>query len=221
MTIHQSRIISKLCVSSIMVFTLQNTAAMTIKADIYADNWFALYQENKLIKEDSVPFNTERSFNTESFTFNAELPAQFSVIIKDYYENDTGLEYIGSRRQQMGDGGFVAQFFNADTDQLIEVSDNNWRCTVIHQAPLNKSCSIDDEPEKTCTSNISEPPQDWQAKDFDDSSWPTAIEYSFNAVRPHGGYRDASWRDEAKLIWSNDLEVDNVLLCRFTIDSIK
>jgi len=219
MSHHRIRINLKTICLSLLFLAPQISYAVDIKADIYVDNWFALYQEGELIKEDSVPFKTERSFNTESFTFSTELPAQFSIIIRDYYENDSGLEYIGGRRQQMGDGGFVAQFFNADTNELIDVSDSSWSCLVTHRAPLNRSCVRDDNPEQTCESEINEAPEGWMLSSFDDSAWSPAIEWAFNAVRPHGGYRDAQWRDEAKIIWSEDLEVDNELLCRFTIEA--
>jgi hypothetical protein len=53
-----------------------------------------------MINEDPVPYNTERSFNAESFVFEEALPAQINVILKDFKENDSGLEYIGSRRQK-------------------------------------------------------------------------------------------------------------------------
>lgn len=204
---------------SLLMLVSLSVEAVDVKADIYADNWFALYQEGKLVKEDSVAFKTERSFNTESFTFSTELPAQFSIVIKDYYENDSGLEYIGNRRQQMGDGGFVAQFFDADTNELIDVSDSSWNCLVIHRAPLNKSCARDDNPEQTCESDIIDAPEGWMLSSFDDSAWAPAVEWPFNAVRPHGGYRDAQWREEAKIIWTEDLEMDNELLCRFTIEA--
>ena len=55
---------------------------VTIEADLYADNWFAFYVGEELIKEDSVPITTERSFNAESFTFETTLPAQLNFIIK-------------------------------------------------------------------------------------------------------------------------------------------
>lgn len=193
--------------------------ALEINADIWADNWFALYQGEELIKEDSTAFNTERSFNSESFSFSADLPATFNVIMKDFYEDDSGLEYIGSRRQQMGDGGFIAQFFDAESGDLIAVSDDSWRCTVIHQAPLNKQCSGDNNPIETCQSNISEQPEGWMAEDFDVSGWPQATVHSARTVRPHGGYRNVNWVSDAELIWGEDVEVDNVLLCRFTIDA--
>ena len=85
----------------------------TINADVWADNWFAVYLESELIKEDSVAYNTEQSFNKESFTFAAELPAQINIIAKDFKENDSGIEYIGRPRQQIGDGGLSAQFRDA------------------------------------------------------------------------------------------------------------
>jgi len=192
-------------------------AARTIKAQIWADNWFALYSGNTLIKEDSVPYMTEQSFNTESFTFNTTLPAQLSVIMKDYKENDTGLEYIGSRRQQMGDGGFIAQFVDAKTNEVLAVSNESWRCVVIHQAPLNKSCDSSSTPEQTCKSKIDPEPNNWKSPTFDSNAWPNAFVHSSTTVRPHGDFGRYSWQPSAKFIWGADLEVDNTVLCRFTI----
>ena len=34
-------------------------------AEVWADNWFALYVNGKKVGEDSVPITTERSFNSE------------------------------------------------------------------------------------------------------------------------------------------------------------
>jgi hypothetical protein len=196
---------------------LSNAADTTnIRADIWADNWFALYDGEKLIKEDSVAYNTERSFNSDSFSFDVTLPAQLSVIIKDYKEDDTGLEYIGTRRQQMGDGGFTAQFFNED-NQLIGVSNSEWHCLTIHRAPLDKACDRSENPQSECQAEIDAEPANWKNANYNYSVWPNAIEHSSQAVRPHGGYRDVSWQDNAKLIWAEDLEQDNTLLCRFTL----
>lgn len=189
----------------------------TVRADVWADNWFALYREDELIKEDSVPFNTERSFNSESFQFETALPVQMSVVIKDFYENDSGLEYIGSRRQQMGDGGFMAQFFDAASGDLLQVSNGDWRCRVIHRAPLNPACERTDNPEESCQSEINAEPDNWRDNDFDASSWANAVVHSARDVRPHGGYTSVDWESSAQLIWGEDLEKDNVLLCRFTI----
>lgn len=191
-----------------------------LRADIWADNWFALYVDEELVMEDPIPFMTEQSFNGASFTFNVELPAQGAMIVKDYYENDTGLEYIGERgRQQMGDGGFIAQFQDVDTGELIAASSSDWQCTAIHQAPLNKSCENSRDPESECQSLITEEPANWMSVSFDDSAWMSAVEYSERAIRPKRDYQSVRWASDAELVWTEDLEVDNVLLCRFTLDA--
>lgn len=189
----------------------------TIRADLWADNWFAFYVGQDLIKEDSVAYNTERSFNADSVTFELELPAQLNLVLKDFKENNTGLEYIGRDRQQIGDGGFAAQFIDAKTGELLAFSNATWRCLPVHRAPLNKSCERSLNPESDCQVETVDVPDDWMNADFDDSSWPRAVEHSARAVRPHGGYPSIDWRPEVKLIWSSDLEIDNTVLCRTTI----
>ena len=44
-------------------------------AEVWADNWFALYVNGELVGEDSTPITTERSFNAETITFTATYPA--------------------------------------------------------------------------------------------------------------------------------------------------
>jgi hypothetical protein len=193
----------------------------TIRADIWADNWFALYAGDELVIEDSVPYNTERSFNKESLEFDVELPAQLSFVIKDFKENDTGLEYIGTSRQQIGDGGFSAQFFDAAKNELLAVSDSDWRCITIHQAPLNRSCVRSSTPENDCGSQIGEEPEGWKRASFDDSDWPNAVEHTAQDVRPRHGYEEVSWHTETRLIWTDSLETDNTVLCRFTIQDAR
>ena len=127
---------------------------LTIRADVWVDNWFALYAGDELIKEDSVPFDTEQSFNSESFTFDADPSSVLSVLIRDYMENDTGLEYVGTRRQMTGDGGFIAQFVDTETNSPVAVSDDSWRCLAIHQAPINTSCQRSSNPEQDCETII-------------------------------------------------------------------
>jgi hypothetical protein len=208
-----------LAVSLTLACACSVSSADTLKADVWADNWFALYAGDDLIKEDSVPYNTERSFNKESFEFDVEFPVSLSFVIKDFKENDTGLEYIGSPRVQMGDGGFSAQFFDAVSGKLVAVSSDQWRCLAIHRAPLNKSCERSPNPTMDCQSDIDSEPVNWKHADFDDSNWPNAVVHSAQAVRPHGGYPGVDWRAEAKLIWTDDLEIDNTILCRFTMDA--
>ena len=188
-----------------------------LKAEVWADNWFSLHVGETLIAEDSVPITTERSFNAETFYFDADYPITLSFTIKDYKENDTGLEYIGEANQQMGDGGFIAQLTDTATGNVIAVSSSAWKCMVIHKAPTNKDCEKDANPEETCLSEITDEPAGWKNADFDDSGWESATEHSEAAVGPKDGYDEISWDSTARLIWTSDLETDNTLLCRYTV----
>lgn len=188
-----------------------------VRAEVWADNWYAIYVDDKLLMEDSTPYNTERSFNADTQIFELELPVQLSIIMKDFKEDDTGLEYIGSLGQQIGDGGFAAQFFDNETDDLIAASNGDWRCHVTHRAPLNRSCVRGENPETECGSEITDPPENWKSPEFDDSGWTNATEHTVEAVRPRHGYTKIDWHSDAKLIWSKDLEIDNTVLCRTEI----
>lgn len=211
--------IFSLLLFSIFVSTspLAQEASQTIKAQVWADNWFELYVDGKVVKTDSVPITTERSFNAEVFSFEATLPVQLAVRVMDFKEDDSGFEYIGTHRQQIGDGGFIAEFRDA-SNNLVAATDSSWRCLVIHQAPLNPACGKSASPIDACESNILPEPPGWTTASFDDSAWPNAVVHSASAVRPHGGYSNYFWEDEAQLIWGEDLEVDNTILCRRTLD---
>lgn len=191
-----------------------------ITADIWVDNWFELFANGSKVIEDSVPITTERSFNAESFTIEGELPITISIMAKDFKENDSGLEYIGTNRQQMGDGGMIAQFRDSDTGEVVAVTDNNARCLVVQRAPVDISCARERNPvagQGACAFEVTETPADWTSPKFDDSAWPAAVEHSESEVRPKDGYDRIDWDLGARLIWSDNLVQDNTLLCRLTI----
>lgn len=180
----------------------------------WADNWFAMYIGDRLIEEDSVPITTEKSFNAETFSFDATYPLVLAFVLKDFKQNDSGLEYIGLPNQQMGDGGFIFQLKDSQLGRVVHSSSAAWRCKVIHKAPLNKTCEKDPKPEQTCLSMIESEPADWKLPAFDDSAWPSATEYTAAAVGPKDGYFQITWDAAARLIWTSDLQADNTLLCR-------
>ncbi|CAN5869746.1 hypothetical protein BH10CHL1_BH10CHL1_32430 [soil metagenome] len=200
--------------------TIKTAGAVSLRGEAWADNWFAFYLGEKLLVEDSVPITTERSFNAEIFTFTADYPLHFNFILKDFKENDTGLEYIKTSRQQMGDGGFIAQFTDIKSGKLLAVSDASWKCTVIHTAPLDKACAKVSDPvagEGACGFSALDEPIGWKRADFDDSDWATATVYTAAEVSPKDGYDAINWQPAAKLIWGADLQTDNTLLCRVTV----
>ena len=195
----------------------------TKTVQVWVDNWFEMYMNGNKVLEDSVPVTTERSFNAETLTFKAELPLMIAIMAKDFKQNDTGLEYIGTNRQQMGDGGLIFQIKDATTGKVIAGSDKNTRCLVVHRAPLDVACAKEKTPvagRGACTFEETAIPANWTSPDFDDSAWPAATEHSVQAVSPKDGYDDIAWGSSAKLIWSNDLVQDNTLLCRLAVKEL-
>ena len=209
---------------SLLLFFCANAAladSRELTAEVWVDNWFEMYVNGDKVVEDSVSITTERSFNAETATFTVELPAQIAIQAKDFKQNDTGLEYIGTGRQQMGDGGMIFQIKEAASGEILAVSDQDVRCLVIHRAPVDTACARERNPlegQGACASVVQDIPADWTAPDFDDSSWTAAVEHSEHAVSPKDGYDRIQWDDASKLIWSNDLVQDNTLLCRLLIE---
>lgn len=209
-------------ITGLTLLSLSATPALaeTFSADVWADNWFELRVNGEQVAEDSVPITTERSFNAESFTFEAERPFVIGLVAKDFKENDTGLEYIGTRRQQMGDGGVIVQVMDAAGD-VVAVSNADWQCQVIHTAPLDKSCERSSDPvagEGPCEFEAQDAPAEWDTTAFDASGWPAADVYSDGEVDPKDGYDRITWVEDAQLIWGPDLEQSNTVLCRMTVE---
>lgn len=209
-----------IAMSALFVLAAPNVFAETFSADVWADNWFEMRVDGTRVAVDSVPITTERSFNAESFRFKAERPFVIGLVAKDFKENDSGLEYIGSGRQQMGDGGVILQIRDA-AGVTIAVSTADWQCLTIHTAPLDKSCEDEVNPvpgEGACAFKAMDEPRGWDRVGFDASGWPQAVEYSEREVRPKGGYDRIEWVEGARLIWGPDLEQSNTVLCRLTVE---
>lgn len=207
--------------TSITTTEADTTGSINFKMEAWADNWFAAYLGDELIVEDSVPITTERSFNAESVTFNADYPLHLNFILKDFKENDTGLEYIGANNQQMGDGGFIMQLTDTSSGNVVAVTAADWACTVIHDAPLDKSCEDASNPvagSAPCEFSDLGEPDGWKAADFDDSSWTATTIHSADDVGPKDGYDAISWDSSAEIIWGPDLETNNTILCRTVVD---
>ena len=145
---------------------LKSTAgSVTIQGDVWADNWFTLYLGDELLIEDSVSIMTERSFNAESFEFKADYPIVLNFVVKDFKQDDSGLEYIGSRKQQLGDGGFIAQFKDGATGRLLAATNSEWKCLVLHHGPVDEACASEESPVAgvgRCAFKTTEEPPNWK-----------------------------------------------------------
>ena len=183
-------------------------------ADIWGDNWFALYVNGKLVGEDSAPITTQRSFNKERITFTATYPLTVAVLAKDYIEDASGLEYIGTPQQQIGDGGVIAQISDEATGRVVAATNAKWRTLVVQRAPLNPSCVTSTNPLTDCEQESIATRAEWAAPSFDDASWANVNVYTAEEVGARGDYTTVTWDPSASLIWGSDLKLDNVLLIR-------
>ena len=194
------------------------SATVTFKDEVWADNWFQFYLGNALVATDSVTIATERSFNSETLTFSGSYPLELNFIIKDYKADDSGLEYIGTAQQQIGDGGFIAQITDTSTGKVVAVSSAVWKCKVVHKAPLNKACVKDASRITTCGFTSLDEPSGWKNVGFDTSGWERATEYTTTtAVGVKQDSYDIAWNSAAKPLWTSDLLSDNTLLCKATV----
>jgi len=197
--------------------TASEGVTSTFTAEVWADNWFSLYINGELVGEDSVPITTERSFNAETITFTASYPLTIAMVTKDFKETDSGLEYIGEPNQQMGDGGFIAQFTDTSTGEIVAVTNGDWRGLVIQNAPLNVECEKSADPDTDCQFETLDEPTEWTSANFDDSSWINATSYLADEVGVKDGYNEITWDSTAEIIWGSNLNTNNTILWRFTI----
>ena len=191
----------------------------TFQAEIWVDNWFALYINGKKVGEDSVPITTERSFNSEKIKFTATYPFTVGLMVRDFTENSSGLEYIGKQNQQIGDGGAIAQIRDLSTNKVIAATDTTWKIFVTNKAPLNPDCVSSTNPLVDCKYQNTSTPSNWSTNSFKDTAWKSATSYTKEEVGVKEGYFDISWASSAGLIWSSDLKLDNTVLIRKTVSA--
>jgi phosphatidylethanolamine-binding protein (PEBP) family uncharacterized protein len=203
--------------------TTSSAVAKTVnfQAEVWADNWFQLYINGKLVGVDSIPFNTERSFNSDKISFKATYPLTVAVVARDFIENASGLEYIGKPNQQIGDAGFILQIRDLSTGNIVGATDKTWKALVVQKAPLNAECVTSTSPLVDCKNFTSANPKSWYGTSFKDSAWKSASEFSESEVGVKDGYLNISWSKNAKLIWSSDLKLDNTVLFRSRVAAPK
>jgi len=151
------------------------------------------------------------------------------MVTRDYVENDSGLEYIGSffglfpvgdfftLFQQIGDGGFIAEITETGCGKMVATTSKSWRGLVVHKAPLNSACEKSRQLLVDCKSYVVKEPDGWQLNSFDDSNWVTATEYTPDQIGAKFGYKDIDWDLPAQLIWTEDIRADNTILWRYQV----
>lgn len=197
---------------------------------IFADNYFELYVNGKLVAVDPVPFTP---FNSSIVRFSVKRPITYAVKLIDWEENlGLGTESNRGTDYHPGDGGFVASFSDGT------VTDASWQAQTFYIAPLESPASVRDNGSVRDSSeaNANSPscdescyalhypiPEDWFLEDFDDTAWPEAVTYSNETVgvdnKPsYTNFLDVFIGAEAQFIWSSNLVLDNLVLVRKTVE---
>jgi phosphatidylethanolamine-binding protein (PEBP) family uncharacterized protein/Ca2+-binding EF-hand superfamily protein len=176
---------------------IKPSIADTMKLNVYADNWFMLYVNGRLVAVDPIQFTPH---NVVSVDFLPEYPMTIAVLAKDNADPKTGMEY----GTNIGDAGFCLKFADGT------VTNATWKAKSFFHGPVNGD---------TANSKvILEPlPANWWAVDFDDQAWKQAKEYTVEEVDPKQPYFDNDF-EGAKFIWSDDIALDNTVIFRTKIE---
>jgi hypothetical protein len=171
----------------------------TIKANIYADNWFVLYINGELVAVDSIKFIPH---NVVSVDILPTYPMTIAVMAKDNADPKTGMEYANTN---IGDAGFILKFGD------VTVTSRKWKAKKFSWGP------VDRDTKNPRVENIPIP-ENWFAVDFDDSAWGAAKEYSEEEVRPKEPFFEHDFQG-ARFIWTEDIDLDNTVIFRFKVDA--
>lgn len=182
--------------------------------NVWADNWFALYVNGKKVAEDPVSIKTTKSFNKLIVNFKATYPLVIGLVGKDYVENKSGLEYIGTPQQQIGDAGLIAEVIETKSKKLVTWTSSAWKVNVLNTAPTNPECVASLHPELDCKYINNSLPKNWASISYNAAKWQAAKEFTEAQVQPKDGYFEVQWSSLARLIWSSSLTLDNVVLFR-------
>lgn len=176
---------------------IKPTLADTIKANVYADNWFILYINGKLTAVDSIDFIPH---NVVSVDILPEYPMTIAVMAKDNADPKIGMEY----GTHIGDGGFTLKLGDGT------VTSARWKAKCFFKGPL-------DGDTKNPRVRHDAIPDDWYKIDFDDSTWGHATEYTQDRVNPKEHFFKFDFAG-AKWIWTDDLDLDNTVIFRTRVE---
>ena len=171
----------------------------TIKANMYADNWFMLYINGELVAVDSIKFIPH---NVVSVDILPTYPMTIAVMAKDNADPISGMEYANTN---IGDGGFILKFADGT------VTNSKWKAKKFSWGPIDRDIK------KPRVQNLPIP-ENWFATDFDDSQWTVAQEYTEQDVGPKQPYFEHDFNG-AKFVWTDDLELDNTVIFRHVVTS--
>lgn len=197
---------------------------------LFADNYFELYINGKLIAVDPVPFTR---FNSNIVKFRVKTPYTIAIKLIDWAENlGLGSEKNRGKDFHPGDGGFIASFSDGT------VTNAKWKAQTFYTAPVSDLGCLNEIGEQRLSSNCSTDGVDdgadfygihWKiaensfAVDFDDSQWPNATTYTeevigVNNKKAYMNFIEKFSGAGAEFIWSTNVVLDNEVIVRYRVE---
>lgn len=195
---------------------------------LFADNYFELYVNGKLVAVDPVPYTP---FNSALVRFRAKRPITYAIRLVDWEENlGLGTELNGSNAFHAGDGGLMASFSDGT------VTDGRWKAQSFYIAPLDDPAQVVERPDGGHDSSAASNnptrhedayglhytvPANWFAPSYSACPWPAATTFTEAAVgvddKPaYTNFPAQFSRSGAQFIWSSNLVLDNDVIVRYT-----
>lgn len=196
---------------------------------LFADNYFELYVNGKLVGVDPVPFTP---FNSSVVRFKVQRPYTLAVRLVDWEEHlGLGTEANMGSPYHAGDGGFIASFSDGT------VTNGSWKAQTFYVAPLRDPACVMEEGSKRISSSCVvgdeadgteryaahwELPTGWETASFDDTSWPLATTYTEAAIGVNNkpaymNFVNVFSGAGASFVWSTNVILDNDVVVRTTV----
>ncbi|MDW5288309.1 hypothetical protein [Formosa sp. PL04] len=196
---------------------------------IFADNYFELYINGKLIAIDPVPFTP---FNSNIVKFKVKTPYTIAVKLIDWEEHlGLGSENNRGKDFHPGDGGFIASFSDGT------VTSSAWKAQTFYTAPISDLSCLSEDGDKRLSKNCNTDGVDdgtsfygihWDIPEhifdstFDDSQWPNATPYTEDEIGVNNKKSYMNFIEKfsgvgAEFIWSTNVILDNEVIVRYQV----
>ena len=214
-------------ISAVPIIEVDNDGEV-ITGYIFADNYFELFINGKLIAVDPIPFTP---FNSNIVKFKVKKPYDIAIKLVDWEENSgLGSEDNRGKSFHPGDGGFIASFsdgtktnaeWSAQTFYTSPLYDLNC-AEEIGEQRLTENCDTNGVNEYIDTYSLHwDVPVNWKTNQ-DYITWPKAVEFTedeigVNNKKAYMNFQEQFSGTGASFIWSSNLVLDNLVLLRYQV----
>jgi hypothetical protein len=195
---------------------------------IFADNYFELFINGKLVGVDAVPFTP---FNSNIVKFKVKKPYDIAIKAVDWEENSgLGSERNRGKKYHPGDGGLIASFSDGT------ITNSHWKAQTFYTSPIydlscveevgneriTKDCNTSGSNEYVETYSLHwDIPLSWESNE-EYLSWPKSVQYTEDEIgvdnkKAYMNFQEQFSGSGASFIWSSNLVLDNLVLFRYHV----